>query len=73
MAFLIHQDMVEEENTVLPGDGGSASQLTPALAGIGNGEGVLAYKEENTLHPGDVGNAAQLFPALDGIKNGERK
>ena len=35
-----HQKRVtyKEENTLRPGDGGSAAQLFPALAGIGNGE-----------------------------------
>ena len=62
--------MDEEENTLHPGDGGSAAQLLPALAGIGKGKGVLAYEEENTLRPGDGGSAAQLFIALSGIGNG---
>ena len=53
MAFSIHQDMDEEENTLLPGDGGSAAQLPPVLDGIGNGEGFFAYEEENTLRPVD--------------------
>ena len=64
MEFSIHQDMDKEENTLRPGDGGIAAQLSPALAGIGNGEEVLAYKEENTLRPCYGGSAAQLFPAL---------
>ena len=42
MAFSIHQDMDEEENTLRPCEGGIATQLRPALAGIGNWEGVLA-------------------------------
>ena len=37
--------MDEEDNTLLPGDGVSASQLPPALAGIVNEEGVLEYEE----------------------------
>ena len=37
--------MDEEENTLSPGDGGSAAQVPPSLARIVNGEGVLAYEE----------------------------
>ena len=73
MEFSTHQDMDEEDNKLLPGDGGSAAQLPPALAGIGNREGVLAYEENNTLFAGDWGSDAQLFPELNGIGNGERK
>ena len=64
--------MDEEENKIGPVDGGSAAQLTPALAVIGNGEGVLAYEEENTPCPGDGGSSAQIFPALAGIGNRDR-
>ena len=72
MEFSTHQDMDEEENKLLPGDGGSAAQLPPALAGIGNREGVLAYEENNTLFAGDWGSDAQLFPELAGRGNGKR-
>ena len=64
--------MDKEENTLRPGDGGSSDKLPPALSGIVNGEGVLAYEEENILHPGDGGISAQLFPVLDRIVNEER-
>ena len=73
MASSIHQDMDKEENTIRPIDWGSAAQLPPALAGIGNKEGFLTYDEENSLRPGNGGSADQLFPALAGIVNGERK
>ena len=45
--------MDDEDNALHPGDGGSYAQLPPLLAGIGNGEGVLAYKEENKIRPGN--------------------
>ena len=64
--------MDEEENTLRPGDGGSAAQLPLALAGIWNGEGFLTYEEENIVLPGDGGSAAKLFPDLAGRVNGER-
>ena len=64
--------MEKKDNALLTGDGGNADQLSPALARIENGEGVLAYEEENTLITGDGGCDAQLFLALSGIVNGGR-
>ena len=42
----------KEENTLRPGDGGSSSQLYPALFGIGNGERIsLPYKQNKRIPP----------------------
>ena len=44
--------LYEEENTLLPGDGGSATQSFPPLAGIGNGEiNSLPYKPKKMIPP----------------------